>query len=223
MKRVLEVGGVLALLSVAAFFVSLTYFGWKTWTARGEALAAVVTRLDAETAKANAVLDAVRTVPATVDKHLTNVEKTVNNAVGKGSAQVGATLSIVQDTVGRADKQLTAIESKVDPLVQSYTNLGNQAAGAVVDLRQTAAAYSDDFDNLVQSSEVAVTSAARIEDNVAKDMPVYTEQVKKIGAAATGVAEDVKREADAITAPKPWYTKILSPAYVAARIIGIFW
>jgi hypothetical protein len=47
--------------------------------------------------------------------------------------------------------------------------------------------------------------------------------VVSIAKSADAVAADVKREADSVIAPKPWYSKILGPVYTVGKLVATFW
>ena len=70
---------------------------------------------------------------------------------------------------------------------------------------------------------MAITSAAHASDAVRDAAPRVAESVVSIGKSADSVAADVKREADSVIAPKPWYSKILGPVYPVGKLVATFW
>ena len=71
----------------------------------------------------------------------------------------------------------------------------------------------------------AARTAGHVEqmsDAIEKATPQLTQSVVTISKSADGIAADVKREADVVTAPKKWYEKILGPVYTVGRLVAAF-
>jgi hypothetical protein len=71
---------------------------------------------------------------------------------------------------------------------------------------------------------LGLTAAAKVTlGETAQTMRSVKDATPKIAESAVAIADDARREADAIARPKHWYERILGPAYAAARVITLFW
>jgi hypothetical protein len=155
------------------------------------------------------------------------------------------------DVTVRADKQITALRgdamARIDN-IESDTNmrLGDtlkrvDAALATVDgIRQDVkptldgaaaleADIKDSWDDLywdvkasVESGTVTMHSVAVASEAISAAAPKLAASGVEIGKSIDGIAGDVKREADEITAPKKWWQKVLGPVYTVGRLVAAF-
>lgn len=156
-----------------------------------------------------------RELLATVNTQATAIRKTADNR-----------LQSIQNT---ADNRLQAIQQVVDARLGEVTA---QVAKVQEDLHPVlanaaASINPEDIKGTVRDTRFLMARAARtaghieqMSDAIQKATPEVTQSVVGIGKSADGIAKDVKREADVLTAPKPWYSKILGPIYTVGRLIA---
>ena len=234
MKRILQLCGVAALLSVAVFFGALTFVVLKAWSLRGEVGNAVAARVDLVlqrvTSAADAVVITVNGDPRskTKDGKLTlraAALSRVDNAVVTANTQLITMQSEVKAAVDKADAQLTAMRgtvtslgSKLDPVVGSYTELGEASTALVKDAKDSWDTEWWDVVGLVDSATVATTGVAKTVEAVGNAAPVVTEQVKKIGDSAVKVGNAAATEAYELTKPQTTRQKIAAWLELIPRI-----
>jgi len=104
------------------------------------------------------------------------------------------------------------------------------ANAAVLEANAAKVAASEDISGVLQDTRFLMARAARTaghieqaSDKVEAAAPQISQSVISIGKSADGIAADVKREADEITAPKKWWQKALGPIYTVGRLVAAFW
>ena len=235
MKRLKDAAVVVALLSVTVFFSTMTVLSVKGYKALHEGGNSVAQRLvpvlDAVVKTVNG--DPKSSVPeerqplrtavlSKVDKFEGDTKQVVGEFLGKADKQLTAMKETVDTTVDKADKQLTALQEsakpvvdKTLPLLQAYTDTGKNAAvavkhvdEAVQDGRTVAGQMSEDTWNLLQGTEVAMTSVAQAGNVAAQAVPTFTEEAKKMGGSAVRIGDGVAREVEEFTRPKSRAEKV---------------
>jgi hypothetical protein len=112
------------------------------------------------------------------------------------------------------------------PVAKVQADLHPVLANAAPLTKDTQDSLDDLYPDIKASTEsatVAITSAAHASEAVLGAAPRVAEFVVSIGKSADAVAADVKREADSVIAPKPWYSKILGPVYTVGKLVATFW
>jgi hypothetical protein len=122
------------------------------------------------------------------------------------------------DTLARADTalaQVAGLRSDLKPAIDGAVALETDAKDSWDDMYW-------DVKALVGSATVAARGVAETSDAVGQAAPKLTIAAASIGASASGIAADVKREVDEATKPKKWWQKVLGPFYTAVRLVGVF-
>lgn len=163
-------------------------------------------KIDAVNLSLEAEIDATRVqLIGLIDKHATTLERSSNAHLDALQATIdsrsGETLKLVD----------THLSDITQPLVMAQANLYALAK----DIQDSLDDLYPDIKGTVESTAVAVTSAAQTSEAIRDAAP-------KVSASVESVASDAKREADSITAPKKWWQKILGPVYTIGRIVALF-
>ena len=137
------------------------------------------------------------------------------------------------ETLARVDALTVRTDARVGQALQVADSRMGEATGAIVGLRQdlrptleaTAALEADaqaSIDDLYPDLKASVESGAVTMHSVALASEAIEAAAPKLADSATGVAADVRREADEMTAPKKWWAKLLGPIYTVGRLVAAF-
>lgn len=107
-------------------------------------------------------------------------------------------------------RPVAKVQADLHPVLANAASLTKDTQDSLDDL------YAD-IKASTESATVAITSAAHASEAVRDAAPKVAESVVSIGKSADAVAADVKREADSVIAPEPWYSKILGPVYTRRK------
>lgn len=136
----------------------------------------------------------------------------IRHGVDSIDQRVGEGLSATDNRIGEA---ITAADARIGEVLQPVAALVKDAQDSWDDL------YPD-VRATVASATVATTSVALASESVRDAAPKVAESVVSVGQSSAAIAADVRREVDAITAPKKWWQKALGPAYLAGRLAAVF-
>lgn len=190
---------------------------------------------------ADAVAVTVRVLPGRVDA-LTEIVR------GLPSSILPPVLAVVdaraQDITVRADGQITALRADLMPRVDIISQTADKRLSEVTEivekmrldvtpiLAASTAMVTDaqaSWDDLywdvkasVESGTVTMHSVAVASEAISAAAPKLAASGVEIGKSIDGIAGDVKREADEITAPKKWWQKVLGPVYTVGRLVAAF-
>jgi hypothetical protein len=144
----------------------------------------------------------------TVDARLASIQHMVD-------VRTGQALQLTNTQLSAAIGQLADIKADIHPVLANAASVEKDAQDSWDDLYWDVKAG-------VESATVAATSIAQTSETVRNAAPQVAASVQGIAKSADGVAADVKKEADVLTAPKKWYEKILGPVYTVGRLVAAF-
>jgi hypothetical protein len=217
MRTVKDIFVVLALLSVFAFFGTLTTISWLGYRSRAVVAQALTDRVDP-------VLDAVtKTVNGDPQSKALYgklplrdaLMAQVSSALVKADKQLTSVQAVVTNVADKADKQLTAMNgtvtglgSKLDPVLASYTKLGDASTALVGDAKDSLDDLYPDLNAFVQTANVTAVGIAVTSEAVGKAAPEMSKAFVGIGQSVDGIAKDVHAEADEFVKPKTLWQKL---------------
>jgi hypothetical protein len=160
-----------------------------------------------------------RELLATVNTQATAIQNTADHRLASIQHMVDArtaqALQITDSRLADVTAQVAAVQADLHPVLANATSVEKDAQDSWDDLYWDVKAG-------VESATVAATSVAQTSETVRNAAPQVAASVQGIAKSADGVAADVKKEADALTAPKKWYEKILGPVYTVGRLVAAF-
>jgi hypothetical protein len=156
---------------------------------------------------------------ATVNTQATAIRKTADSRLGSIQQMVDTrtaqALQVADSRLAGATDQIAALRQDLHPLLANAAALTKDTQDSLDDLYPDVKASTE-------SATVAITSAAHASEAIRDAAPKVVASVVAIGKSSDGIAADVKREADAIVAPKKWWQKALGPVYTVARFVALF-
>jgi hypothetical protein len=224
MKLVKDVLICLLLIAGSGFFISLVLFvrdADKTVKAVPAEIAATRSALTAEidTSRQDLLATVQHDLLGTLDARLASSQKTADHRLASMQHMVDArtkqALQMADSRLADVTAQVAAVQSDLHPVLANAASVEKDAQDSWDDL------YFD-VKAGVESATVAATSIAQTSETVRNAAPQVAASVQGIAKSADGVAADVKREADAVTAPKKWWQKILGPVYTIGRLAAAF-
>ena len=155
----------------------------------------------------------------TLDARLASIQKTADHRLASIQHMVDArtaqALQITDSRLADVTAQVAAVQADLHPVLANAASVEKDAQDSWDDLYWDVKAG-------VESATVAATSIAQTSETVRNAAPQVAASVQGIAKSADGVTADVKKEADALTAPKKWYEKILGPVYTVGRLVAAF-
>jgi len=136
------------------------------------------------------------------DSQITATRAQVLREVADWRSATQTELAATRDTV-------VGLGSKLDPVLASYTKLGNETTAAVKDLQDSWDDNYDDVKGLVASSTVAVTGIARAAEEVGKAAPQLGDAAVSLGKSGVRVGNAAAKEAEELTKPQSTRKKIM--------------
>jgi ABC-type transporter Mla subunit MlaD len=139
----------------------------------------------------------------------------LNQRTGDALTRVDTALSILDKRTGEVTATAAGIRTDLKPTLDRSAALAKDAQDSLDDNYY-------DAQNLLQSSEVAVTQIAQTAETVNKAAPDQLAAAQKTAAAVAGITTDVHTMTTAMLKPKTFWGKVWAGITVASRFAGLF-
>ena len=156
-------------------------------------------------------------IERTADHRLASIQKTADNRLASIEQMVddrtGQALQIADSRLADATAQVAKVQADLHPVLAN--------AAASIDPKEIQGTVRDTRYLMARAARTA-GHIEQMSNAIEKATPEVSQSIVGIGKSAEGVSADVKREADSMTGPKPWYSKILGPIYTIGRLVAAF-
>jgi hypothetical protein len=122
------------------------------------------------------------------------------------------TMDALTGTAGAASQSLTTLSAHINPAIDTANATIGDAGAAIRKLEPV----EDDADRMVKDFDARVTSPDV--DRALKGVADTSEQAALTTVQVTAIATDIRKAADAATAPAPWWKKVLGYGTLGVNI-----
>jgi hypothetical protein len=228
MRIIKEVLLCLLLAAGTAFFLSLVMLARDADTTVKAVPAEITATRSAVLAEVHSDIQSTRReLLATVNTQATAIQRTADHRLASIQHMVDArtaqALQIADSRLIDVTGAVKAAQADLHPVLANSATLTANAAALTKDAQDFLDDSYWDLKSSIESATVAATSIAQTSEMVRNAAPQVVASVQGIAKSADDVAADVKKEADAVTAPQKWWQKILGPVYTVGRLVADFY
>ena len=160
---------------------------------------------------------------------MSQTEKNIGILAGQGALQVKQSGALIEATTRNLDRVATSVTGEIAALqgtTDALTNTANAGTKTLGELQAqfaTAVAKIPDTQPLVDSAKKMVDDGDAIatSPDVTRFLKVSADtgvQVSVIATQGAGIAVDLHKEADELTAPQPWWSHVYRDSSTAVNI-----